>query len=1193
MQLAKFLLGATCALFTLAASAQPAAPSAADIARAKAAATQTATQMRNLSIVRDGNGEATRDANGSLQTTQTSRVTQQGDLDYFKSITGLEGLEQVATPGRGQAGIAKVTSTQTFDLDCRRAASGLIRAAGGLTFRLGNCSSSPVRTIQFTVCDAAQRVSQCAQPADFSRSVNVPVGSFVAVGNLQVGAGCNSADTCRISVKGTETLGGNDTTLKQQAQQATANSGIVSDLGTKVADGTYSEKMNEVGRPLMDCAERNRRSMGANGKVTGCGDEGQQAAVTVNPANTQQGAQCNTQRTCLRWGTTSQTYSRSCTRTFPLTERVIKYQYETAECRIVETTAKDGTVSRTNSCVSGDADAAAGMNKIGDTSKECTSRDAEGSCVAKAWTEYFASKDPEVLSVNDSPSPVAGACDNSPLSETRYTGYEGGTWFGRTLPDNECISQIVDEGDGASTGMFVQLTNTEKAGCGVYTTPSVGTTCYGQPSETDDVDSCRQVDLSGCQLVSATPGSYTGGTSGLIMSQQETFQCSRSQNICLEWSKGPDDAACMDSSQMTFGTDQTKTLANDGSGMNAALVAAAIIDATAEGVGTQGGDKDPFVPLLFSGDNMKCTRATGGIGQLFGRNCCRMDLERPVKGNIIRGGCDLDDVRLAAARRSHYTVYIGDYCSKKMKFPSRCLERTESYCTFNGVLPRLLHEQGRAQLASMAASSSGASVIRNNLTFPYFDSDSGHWSPPLQVNGVTVTAWKWPSYCVDPAQAAEHFASNPDALECPGVVRTVIATCDNGNCGDLPRAPEYGAGEWSLIEVNPLERATTAVSRYAVVTGACSTTNGNCTYEVAAWPAGQGGKAVITRDISWELFSNQGPTSSAPGGVSQMSNMADLMFRTWSQPGMSDGKTVPAQVRIDFSRDGGQSWRTVNVPTDLTGREYEFPDSDTRMTGKCDALTNLCAFRVTGTLTIWAKPWGSAKRPDCTGFTAGQLSAMDFGKMDLSEWLATVMDKAANAAPTELAKAASQQFSDFNSLFQEGQGVIKMAAPNGANFARVSPSQGFGPFDVQLVVSGYWPQTTGDRTRDTDVVTRVEVDWGDCTGKQVLSHIPRAQTGEDDNGRPIYAPTQSGDGYVGMHRFESPDKLRCGSKRANVTQVIEITAYTTKSGVQKRTVSVENAWAVFPGAGGGNNDNVPLEVSAPVNQGAPVHPNPR
>ena len=109
----------------------------------------------------------------------------------------------------------------------------------------------------------------------------------------------------------------------------------------------------------------------------------------------------------------------------------------------------------------------------------------------------------------------------------------------------------------------------------------------------------------------------------------------------------------------------------------------------------------------------------------------------------------------------------------------------------------------------------------------------------------------------------------------------------------------------------------------------------------------------------------------------------------------------------------------------------------------------------------------------------------------------------------------------------------------------------------------------------------------------MLSHIPRAQTGEDDNGRPIYAPTQSGDGYVGMHRFESPDKLRCGSKRANVTQVIEITAYTTKSGVQKRTVSVENAWAVFPGAGGGNNDNVPLEVSAPVNQGAPVHPNPR
>src|SRR5690606_36242417 len=144
-----------------------------------------------------------------------------------------------------------------------------------------------------------------------------------------------------------------------------------------------------------------------------------------------------------------------------------------------------------------------------------------------------------------------------------------------------------------------------------------------------------------------------------------------------------------------------------------------------------------------------------------------------------------------------------------------------------------------------------------------------------------------------------------------------------------------------------------------------------------------------------------------------------------------------------------------------------------------------------------------------------------------------------------------------------------------ANYARVTPSQGFGPFNVRVIAGGYWPHTTGDKTKDTNSVWRVDVDWGDCTQKETLSKLD---------------PMVQASAFVGYHTFEAPDKLRCGAKTANVTQNITLTVYTKESGVQKRVLSVENAWSVFPGGSGKNNDNVTVEITVPVNEGIPTAP---
>ncbi len=312
------------------------------------------------------------------------------------------------------------------------------------------------------------------------------------------------------------------------------------------------------------------------------------------------------------------------------------------------------------------------------------------------------------------------------------------------------------------------------------------------------------------------------------------------------------------------------------------------------------------------------------------------------------------------------------------------------------------------------------------------------------------------------------------------------------------------------------------------------------------------------------------------------------MFKGYSSVGEAGG-ALPATVRLDLSRDGGQSWSSFQVPTGQSSQEQSLT-GDVKVVGSCDASTNTCTFRATGTTTVSAKPWGSARAPDCSGYTAGQLAVLDFSKMDLSEWLSTVMGKSGfNNAPTGLAETASAQFAEFNELFQQGR--VRASAPVSANFARAIPAEGFGPFVVKLAVGGAWPQVTGDPALDTNTVLSAEVDWGDCSPKETLERLPAGE----------------GNGFRGVHQYLGPAdrspstglfQHAClagalgGNLEQNLTHHVTVTVRTLNSGIQTRTLSVENAWARFPG-GNGNNINVETEVfGTPVSATVPPAPRP-
>jgi len=1191
----------------------------------KRATARAVGQLQGKTLQVDSSGNVVRDAHGNAQTAPVSVESLQSGLKYFQATTGLQGVSPQSVASDG-GGVSAVKVNQTYDFRCAATFAADSRfSLGGLTFRPLSCTlnaAGAVVNVNFRVCDAGLRASTCAAASDFTASLTVAQGAYSSQSGMHVGLGCNSAGQCRLTVVGEQRVGTSGGALTTRAAQLAGQSDVVGGLRDMTSSAGYTQKMAEIGAPLAQCAELNAQGA-ETGRFVTCDGRN---AVSVLSGGQATGAACQgSVARCVQESVSQRTSTRSCVRTFPMTERSYLRSYPSQETCVLRDFLADkkgvdkfGTDS--NSCVQpSGAGRLAGMTKVGDTPWVCvqtgvlnepeplniefydkdgkllqkpypqpfpevfdkdgkpitkTHEDPVEECVARERTEYFMNlTNFQTISQTDYPSAVGGACDENPLSESRLEQCEG-PWFGRTLPDNQCsVLYRMSDTETISGGLNFMA----QWGCGFCTKPKVRQTCRAVPAPTqeqldagaDDEDNCASLELSGCSMTSATALTYSGGDSGLATSQRETYTCLKEERQCTRWTSENSDPTCINK-DMAQGLDTIQSGYGDSGSFNNAMVAAAMLDGVAQGV--EGKHASEQVPLIFGGTNNRCSYPTGAIGSLITRNCCRQNLFRPKKGVLFQAGCGMAEAKLAAARRSRYAVYIGEYCSRRLPRPFRtCIRRTQSYCVFQGILPRLVHEQGRQQLAQMVGSSAQAQVQKAPLNFSYYDTGNGRWTPAVTVNGVQLRAWQWPKHCANLSDAAQTLLEQPDANTCPAAVTTYFAACDKqGGCDALIDAPEYGSLDWSLRAADGLKNQTSAVSRFSVVTGACSPTTGQCAYEAAAWPAGVGGRAVVTKDLNWPLYQPQaiGPSGQALPADYRANNVGDLMFRMYPNTGVA-GSALPATVRLGFSRDGGQTWADAQLPTQtLRATEGNLGGSDIKITGGCSSESNSCDFRVTGTVTVTAKPWGPPEGPDCSGFTAGQLAALDFSKMDLTEWLDTVLDKVAgnSANPKALAASANERFQRFNEVYQGGG--VKGSAPIAANFSRVVPAEGFGPFSVRLAVSGYWPEVSDVAANNTERVTRVEVDWGDCSARQVLDPVPSTE----------------GVGFRGTHTYKAPDHdahvcLKTGpsdSLERNIVHRLRLFVTTREGSTVRsytRELSVENAWAKFPGANS-NNDYV-------------------
>lgn len=1119
--------------------------------------------------------------------TSSSQSSVEQSLNYFQKMTGTTGVtvQNSVGSGDGQGGLAQIGTNQYFDVNCSQLSSPVVRAAANAEFKILRCemsSANQVSAVDLQVCTASTQGGTC-EANNFSSPLSLATGKYFSVSGMQVGTACNTALDCRITVQATNQEGGNQTALQQASDSSsvlTNPNSWASKLLNATQQGNYNQQLKTEGASLANCASQNAQSMQTSGTVSNCS---QSAPQTVSVASDSTTPTSQQPQTCLKWNTLAQPFTQSCAEDFALTQLQSESHYsKTLTCQVTQQTGS----APVSSCAS-----TTGYTQVGKTAPTCLSKDASGNCAQQSWTEYWVDfSSATSVGTTTYPYPSSGTCDTNPLSETRTTTCPNGDWFGRTLATSACEQPVTDTATGASTGRTLDLDFHSKPGCGVCLTPQVNEMCYANTAPSSN---CSAATLQGCSLQSVAPDETAGS---LVLSQTAEYSCQSQTKYCAQWSGS--NSATVSSSDL--GLSQTVTNSGQATGNSTqALVQLEIADATAQGV--EGSQSNQALPLIFGGQSYFCSLPTGGfLGSIFSKNCCDINLKRPSEGGVIQNGCSMEEAELAAARRSQLTTYIGSWCSSSTSFPHHCLQITQGYCGFKGLLARLVQEQGRQQLAQIVGSSASLNEQQQATTFPYYSStESGQWSPQIVVNGVDIQAWEWPSYCADPQTAANMYLTNPNAQLCSSTMDTWFATCGiPGGCGALPSQPSDGSGTWQLQDVDPLKNVTTAVSPFATVTGQCSAQTGQCAYTDAAWPAGQGGKVVVTKELSWPLYSNAAPASAASGASAQqyyqMNNMADFVFKGYSVTG-APGTALPSSVRLDYSSDGGQTWQTTTLPTTTLLSSSETLPGDISVTGGCDTTTNLCDYHFTGTFTVSAKPWGPPQAPDCSGFTAGQLSVMNFGKMNLSEWLSQVQSRIqTNVTGNVLQQGSDQASSILQAVNSGGQLTQTEVAAQGANFARIVPAQGFGPFQARLAVSGYWPQTTGNPALDTDKVIGVTVDWDDCSLPDEMTPITPYELQQEQNGSLsldyTYYSAGTGTpnewGYSIDHTFPSPDSMSCkGNPQSNFEHHVTLTVQTLHSGTHVVTLNVMNAWAAFPGEHQ-NNVIVPNSATATVSNPA-------
>ena len=589
----------------------------------------------------------------------------------------------------------------------------------------------------------------------------------------------------------------------------------------------------------------------------------------------------------------------------------------------------------------------------------------------------------------------------------------------------------------------------------------------------------------GCTFVSQTCASTINGVCAV---EDQTYQCTTTTQTCAQYATTGNCA-----SVNTAGL-QNQTAAPNNNEFGQALDSMALLDAIKKNISGS-------PPEVFTGQEKTCVQILGcGLGAC----CCSTQLKD--SGTFV-WSCSQEEIDLAGYRRAGLAINVANGCHDGIPNPFGhgclfCTGTLEYYCTFNNILAKLVQEQGRPQLAALAASGY-AGATQTPLSYQFY-AGNGQWAGPVNANGNDVWVYEWPTAC-DTTSAA------PSGLSCPDGLQSAFAECDGTSCAapDAP-PPQAQPNGLNVQDVNVLSSASTTLSKYVVATGNCNSTTGACAYTLSAWPSGTGGTAMLQEQVSWPLYSQ-------PSGWQSPQYLANYAFAGASLPLSQAGGTLPTSVSFQYSTNNGTSFQTVSLRRNLpASTNTQLPGTQVTIYGGCPSNSEQCTYTVVAPATAVAKPWVISSsqhacdfqaQVDCSGFTLQQFELLDLSKMNLSSWVQSV-------APTPPSQTSLQNATSSQSaaLTPSNPGIPNTGNNETAvlrlNQSECEVNAQVNNCQMQAWLTSNWQTTHAQASLNTNPVQSVSVNWGDGTTNSASA--------------PVYNPTSGTDLFTLTHTYPAP-----------------------------------------------------------------------
>ena len=703
-------------------------------------------------------------------------------------------------------------------------------------------------------------------------------------------------------------------------------------------------------------------------------------------------------------------------------------------------------------------------------------------------------------------------------------GLQSTVCFSPTPPIEPVVCKPIPEASGCrdkavldpTTGVFIpadpRISPASGSLAGICLNNWTSEGCYAGKPESCIQSKPNLQNPQNCVLDKQTCVTEVLGVCGTV---EQQYKCSETKTNCTAFQK---ETVC--NGTLTKGTEkQPVAPVNNSFAQSAAAMGVA---ESIQKSKTQGAIR------IFDGDALTCKKPTWilNASHYLANDCCRRDLEKTNPGKPLHK-CTEDAVKMASARRANRTYPLGDYCSSKKPWPFGCQERAQVDCVYSSLLAKDVQIGGRKQLLELASGGANQPNV-SNANFTYYAGANygpvGNWTETARVGGRLILAYQWPSYCATAELESAYMKDNANALVCNAGLRTYFAVCNNPElcalADKMPQDPRSGATDWTITGVDPLVNDTTPLTPDVAIKGGCVSTTGMCNYQVSTWSRGGISIAYAQAEMVFEQGAGN-PDNQITVGLYQF-------YPVWKT-----GSTNWILNFTDNTSNSSQS-QSLDLPLDIAGPGRTIPNTGIQTYGACNQATKICRFVVRIPVPIKPKPWGTPEHPSCEGFTVEEISVLDFSKIDLSEFVATV--KA--SAPDSSSVMANAQTTLGKTIASQQNGVAKAdSGGSSMHILKISPEEVSGCFEktepncqrglVTLTIPANWPEWTPEarnRLSKQDLVIQAMVSWGDNRPTTVMIRKPNT------------------DVFVAEHSY--------WEQGVNVQHEITVNIATTKSGGQ-------------------------------------------